>query len=186
MTKVALMTALSEEMDACKKCHELSKKNGPILDDGDIEAEIMIIAEAAGADEEEKCLPLIGKCGKLIEEMLFNIGLGRRDTWRANVCACRPPSNRDPNTIEIANCDDFLRRQIEIVQPKILILLGKFAAQTVLGSDKPISKLLGWHEAIGSSLRAYVMYHPSYILRNGNSMIDYYKSQFQEVVKKRR
>lgn len=179
--KAHALTELKREMEACNKCSQLTKGCGAIFDNGNPDADLMIIAEAAGADEEKLCLPLIGRCGKLIEEMIQHIGLTREDTWRANVCACRPPGNRDPQPDEIENCRYFLLKQLEIVQPKMIVLLGKFAAQTFLGSAEPIGKLRGFWHCEGSDEEAYVLYHPSYILRNGNNLIEEYKAEFKNI-----
>jgi len=179
--KAHALTELKREMEACNKCSQLTKNCGAIFDNGNPDADVMIIAEAAGQDEETQCLPLIGRCGKLIAEMLEHIGLTREETWRANVCACRPPGNRDPQPDEIENCRPFVNSQIAIIEPKMIILLGKFAAQTFLGSTEPIGKMIGFWHCEDSEEEVYVLYHPSYILRNGNTLIDEYKAHFEKI-----
>ena len=118
----------------------------------------------------------------LVEQMLNGIGLKREDTWRLNCLCCRPPNNRDPEAKEIEACNTFMKKQVEIIKPKVLILLGKFAAQTVLKTDEPISKLVNqWYSFTGQDFLAYVMYHPSFILRHGVVMLDSYQDRFKEV-----
>lgn len=182
MNKQKQLEALKLEMNKCTACKLQGVK---VFDNGNPDADLMIIAEAPGADEEIQGVPLIGRCGKLIEDMLNHIGLSRKDTWRANCLVCRPPKNRDPEEKEIEACSHFLLKQIEIIQPKVIVVLGKFAAQTMLNTETPISKLRGrWFNAEESDLSLFVTFHPSYILRNGKAMIDNYKSDFEKIREK--
>lgn len=173
---------LKGQAEFCNSCSLVKTRTNTVWDNGNPDAEIVIIAEAPGKDEDEQGLPLIGKCGKLVEEMLNKVGLDRSQTWRLNCLCCRPPNNRDPLPEEIEACNFFMKKQVEIIKPKVLILLGKFAAQTILKTDEPIGKLVNqWYGFNNQHFVAYVMYHPSYILRNGTSLNDMYQRGFQEV-----
>jgi uracil-DNA glycosylase len=173
---------LKSEAEFCNSCTLVQTRTNTVWDNGNPNAEVVIIAEAPGKDEDEQGLPLIGRCGKLIEQMLNGVGLKREDTWRLNCLCCRPPENRDPLPLEIEKCNYFMKKQVEIIKPKVLILLGKFAAQTILKTDLPIGKLVNqWYEFDGQDFVAYVMYHPSFILRNGDKMIESYQASFKEV-----
>lgn len=173
---------LKSEIEFCNSCSLVKTRTQTVFDNGNPNSDIVIIAEAPGKEEDEQGHPLVGRSGKLIEQMLNGIGLKREDTWRANCLCCRPPENRDPLDEEIEACISHMKKQVDIINPKVLILLGKFAAHTVLKTDEPISKLVNqWYEFNNQEFAAYVMYHPSYILRNGNGLIEKYQASFQEV-----
>jgi DNA polymerase len=176
------LNLLKSQAEFCNSCSLVQTSTNVFWDDGNPNADIVIIAEAPGKDEDIQGVPLIGRCGKLVEEMLNSIGLSRADTWRLNCLCCRPPDNRAPKPEEIKACNHFLKEQVEIINPKVLILLGTFAAQTVLKTDKPISELVNkWYGFNNKDFVAFVMYHPSYILRNGTNLNSMYQKCFQEV-----
>ena len=126
----------------------------------------MVIGEAPGENEDLQGEPFVGQAGKLLDNMLRAIGLDRRrNVYIANVLKCRPPGNRNPDPQEVAQCEPFLRRQVELVQPRIILAMGRFAVQSLLQSQEPVGKLRGRvHSYQGVPL--VVTYHPAYLLRN--------------------
>jgi uracil-DNA glycosylase len=139
-----------------------------VFADGNPEAEIMIVGEAPGADEDRLGRPFVGRAGQLLDKMLAAIGLDRRHVYIANVVPWRPPGNRTPTPIETSACLPFMRRQVELVGPKIVVCLGAAAAQTLLGAREGIMRIRGrWHEydMAGTKIPAIAMLHPAYLLR---------------------
>jgi DNA polymerase len=133
---------------------------------GDENADWMLIGEAPGAEEDRLGDPFVGQAGRLLDNMLAAIDLERtKNVYIANVLKCRPPGNRNPQPEEVAKCSPHLLRQIELVQPKLILAMGRFAAQTLLGTDASIASLRGRvHRYAGRPL--IVTYHPAYLLRN--------------------
>jgi uracil-DNA glycosylase len=139
-----------------------------VFADGSPNAEIMIVGEAPGADEDRLGRPFVGRAGQLLDKMLAAIGLDRDHVYIANVVPWRPPGNRTPTPIETSACLPFMRRQIELVHPKILVCLGAAATQTLLGAREGIMRIRGrWHEydMAGTKIPAIAMLHPAYLLR---------------------
>jgi len=128
----------------------------------------MIIGEGPGQNEDLQGLPFVGNAGLLLTEMLRAIGLDREEVFITNIVKCRPPANRDPKPIEIETCKPYLMRQIALLKPKIIVVLGRIAAQALLNTDEPISKLRGKIHALNDT-PVVVVYHPAYLLR---SMLD--------------
>ena len=134
----------------------------------------MLVGEAPGVEEDARGEPFVGQAGRLLDNMLAAIGLTRagatpQSVYIANVLKCRPPGNRNPAPGEVASCDPFLKRQIELVNPKLVLVMGRFAAQSLLGTDASIASLRGKvHriEVAGRSVAVVVTYHPAYLLRN--------------------
>ena len=136
---------------------------------GDHQARLMLIGEAPGRDEDLEGAPFVGRAGQLLDKMLAAIGLARDDAYITNVVYWRPPGNRTPTPQEVQACHPFLQRQIELVAPEILMLLGGAAAKQVLGTDQGIVKLRGkWreYEAGGRAIRTLATLHPAFLLRN--------------------
>jgi DNA polymerase len=132
---------------------------------GNPEAELMFVGEAPGRDEDLQGEPFVGRAGQLLTRIIEAIGLRRQDVYIANVIKCRPPNNRNPQEDEIARCEPYLRRQIELVRPRIIVALGTFAAQTLLKTAQPISQLRGrFHTYHGVKLMP--TFHPAFLLRN--------------------
>ena len=133
---------------------------------GDTQADWLIVGEAPGENEDLQGEPFVGQAGKLLDNMLKALGLDRRqNVYIANVLKCRPPGNRNPEPQEVAQCEPFLRRQVQLLQPRIILAMGRFAVQSLLGSSEPIGKLRGRrHEYMG--VPVVVTYHPAYLLRN--------------------
>lgn len=156
---------LKATVATCTSCALHKTRTHAVFGVGDENADWLFVGEAPGADEDVQGEPFVGQAGKLLDNMLAAIGLKRgENVYIANVLKSRPPQNRNPEPTEIATCEPYLKRQIELLQPKLIVALGKFAAQTLLGSDATISSLRGQtHHYQGIPL--IVTYHPSYLLR---------------------
>jgi len=175
---------LKEEVYRCKKCPLHLQKTNYVFGSGNPYAKVMFVGEAPGADEDREGLPFVGRAGKLLTQLLKEIGLDReKDVYIANVLKCRPPGNRDPLPTEIRACSPYLVKQIKIIKPKLLVALGRFAAYFLSGRDKvPLSKLRGkLHESVFGP-RLLVTYHPAAILRNPGRMHEI-KSDFRMILK---
>jgi DNA polymerase len=154
------------DLGDCVRCklHTLGRKQ-IVFGSGNPHADLMFVGEAPGADEDEQGVPFIGRAGQLLTKIIEAIGLTRDDVYIANVIKCRPPSNRNPEPDEIAECEPFLVRQIESIQPKVIVALGTFAAHALLKTDAPISRLRGtFHDYHGA--RLLPTFHPAYLLRS--------------------
>ncbi len=160
------LDALREAVRSCTRCELYKTRKQGVFGVGDANADWLIVGEAPGADEDRQGEPFVGQAGKLLDAMLAAIGLQRgRNVYIANVLKSRPPGNRDPRPDEVAACLPYLERQIELIRPKLIVALGRFAAQSLLQTDTPISRLRGkLHEYHGVPL--VVTYHPAYLLRN--------------------
>ena len=160
------MRELKEMALQCTRCKELAvKRKSVVFGAGNVKAQLMFVGEAPGHDEDEQGLPFVGQAGQLLTKIIESIGLTREQVFIANVLKCRPPGNRPPKPEEISNCEPYLKRQIELIQPKIICALGTFAAQTLLKTDTPISQLRGKFCDYGGS-KMMCTYHPAYLLRN--------------------
>ncbi len=157
---------LADAVAQCTKCKLHSTRTQGVLGVGDRNADWLVIGEAPGADEDAQGEPFVGQAGKLLDAMLASIGLKRGDNvYIANVLKSRPPGNRNPEPDEIAACMPYLLNQIALIQPKLIVASGRFAAQTLLQTDEAISRLRGRvHQYQGIPL--IVTYHPAYLLRN--------------------
>jgi DNA polymerase len=133
---------------------------------GNARAELVFVGEAPGRDEDIKGEPFVGRAGQLLTEIITKgMGLRREEVYIANVVKCRPPENRNPEAEEIAACEPFLVKQLELIQPRVIVALGTFAAQTLLKTRTPITRLRGvWHTYHG--VRVMPTFHPAYLLRN--------------------
>ncbi|HET6378377.1 MAG TPA: uracil-DNA glycosylase [Methylocella sp.] len=159
---------LRAKLEAFEGCALKGTATQLVFGDGNPRAEIMFVGEAPGADEDRQGVPFVGRAGQLLDKMLASIGLDRSKVYIANVVPWRPPGNRTPTPLETAACLPFIRRQIELVDPKILVCLGSAAAQTLLGGKEGIMRLRGrWFAyPVGSKqIRALAMLHPAYLLR---------------------
>lgn len=163
--------ALRAAVSDCRACALSQTRTRTVFGVGDERASWMVIGEAPGADEDRLGEPFVGNAGKLLDQMLGALGLGReRDVFIANVLKCRPPGNRDPSSEEIACCEPYLRRQIELVAPRVIVVVGRVAAQTLLHTEASIASLRGRVHAFrvddGRTIPVVVTYHPAYLLRN--------------------
>ena len=165
----AALVAVRTEIGDCTRCklHTLGRRQ-IVFGVGNPSADLMFIGEAPGADEDIQGIPFVGKAGQLLTKIIEAIGLQREDVYIANVIKCRPPGNRNPEQDEVNTCEPFLFQQIEIIKPKVIVALGKFAAQTLLRTLDPISRLRGRvYELRGAKL--IPTFHPAYLLRNPSS-----------------
>lgn len=158
--------ALRKAVSSCTRCDLHRTRTQGVFGVGDPHAQWLIVGEAPGADEDRLGEPFVGQAGRLLDAMLAAIGLKRgENVYIANVLKSRPPKNRDPNPQEVAACLPYLERQIDLIQPKLVLALGRFAAQSLLVTDTAISRLRGQvHSYRGIPL--VVTYHPAYLLRN--------------------
>jgi len=156
---------LEPAVSACIKCSLHATRKQTVFGVGDRRARWMFIGEAPGADEDRQGEPFVGRAGKLLNAMLFAIGLKREEVYIANVLKCRPPGNRDPQPQEVEQCEPYLIRQIELIQPRLIVALGRHAAHSLLKTEVPLGKLRGQRLTYhGTPL--IVTYHPAYLLRN--------------------
>lgn len=157
---------LSSTVSACTLCGLCKARKQAVLGVGDRQADWMFVGEGPGAEEDERGEPFVGQAGKLLDAMLSTIGIKRgENVYIANAVKCRPPGNRTPEPEEIATCRPYLVRQIELVQPKILVALGRPAVQTLLGGEMSIAGARGKQHRYGDT-PVVVTYHPAYLLRN--------------------
>ena len=151
----------------CKKCKLHETRINTVFGDGSANAKVMIIGEAPGKDEDISGKPFVGRAGKLLTEILSSINLERKDIFITNTVKCRPPENRNPHDDEIISCSEYLDEQIRLINPKVIVLLGKIAANRILNIDEPISSLRGKKYFIKeSNIPIIVFYHPAYLLRS--------------------
>lgn len=157
---------LAQAVAACRACALCDSRRNTVFGVGDRRAEWLIVGEAPGENEDLQGEPFVGQAGQLLDNMLKALGLDRRHkVYIANVLKCRPPGNRNPEPGEVARCEPFLRRQVELLQPKVIVAMGRFAVHSLLGSAEPIGKLRGRaHDYQG--VPVVVTYHPAYLLRN--------------------
>jgi uracil-DNA glycosylase len=157
---------LRQAVAACEACKLCSGRTNTVFGVGDLQAELMVVGEAPGENEDLQGEPFVGQAGKLLDNMLWALGVSRRQgVYIANVLKCRPPGNRNPEPDEIAQCEPFLRRQVELLRPKIILAMGRFAVQTLLQSNEPIGRLRGRVHRY-QDVPLVVTYHPAYLLRN--------------------
>jgi uracil-DNA glycosylase len=163
--RVAALGAMAEVVAACRRCRLCEGRQKTVFGSGDPHADLMFIGEGPGAEEDRQGLPFVGRAGELLTRIIEAIGMTRDQVYIANIVKCRPPGNRDPQPDEVAACRPYLERQIALVRPRLLVALGRIAAQTLLGSDLPIGRMRGqWFEVLGVPLM--VTYHPAALLRN--------------------
>lgn len=159
--------ALRSEVAACRKCGLHAGRTQTVFGVGSPGARWLVVGEAPGAEEDRRGEPFVGPAGQLLDAMLRAIGLDRRDTaYVGNILKCRPPNNRDPRPEEVASCMPYLLRQIALLQPRIILAVGRIAAQNLLATDAPLGKLRGRVHAFGDpAMPLVVTYHPAYLLR---------------------
>ena len=163
------LAAIRTDIGDCTRCklHTLGRKQ-IVFGVGNPQADLMFVGEAPGADEDEQGIPFVGRAGQLLTKIIEAIDLRRDDVYIANIIKCRPPQNRNPEPDEVATCEPFLFRQVDVIEPKVIVALGKYAAQTLLRTDSPISRLRGRvFDYRGAKL--IPTFHPAYLLRNPSS-----------------
>jgi DNA polymerase len=160
-------TALESAVRGCTLCELSTTRTQTVFGVGDRTAQWMVIGEAPGADEDREGEPFVGRAGQLLTSMLKAMGLKREQVFIANILKCRPPGNRDPKPEEVAHCMPYLQQQIELVNPRLILCVGRIAAQNLLKTDTPIGKLRGQvHRLPGTEWPVVVTYHPAYLLRS--------------------
>ena len=165
------LEAVAAEVGQCRKCQLGSIRKNPVPGEGHPRARIMFVGEAPGADEDAQGRPFVGRAGQLLDKIIAACGLRREEVFIGNILKCRPPENREPRPDEIINCLPYLQRQIEAINPDILVALGGHAAKTLLNTVKPIGQLRGqFHEYYGGigrpPVKLMATFHPAYLLRN--------------------
>ena len=156
------------ELQGCQRCKLCTGRKTIVVGEGNAQAQLVFVGEGPGEQEDLKGRPFVGRAGELLDRMILAIGLKRSDVYIANVVKCRPPGNRNPEYDEISACSPFLYRQLDVIRPKVVVALGKFAAQTLLQTDQRISALRGkFHAYRGAKLMP--TFHPAYLLRNPDS-----------------
>jgi DNA polymerase len=156
--------ALEEAVPACTKCALHSTRTQTVFGVGNRQAQWMFVGEAPGADEDRLGEPFVGRAGQLLNAMLAALGLRREEVYIANVLKCRPPNNRDPQADEVEQCEPYLIRQIELIQPKLIVALGRHAAHSLLKTDLALARLRGQRLSY-QNIPLVVTYHPAYLLR---------------------
>lgn len=163
------LESLAQTVSACQACGLCKTRTQTVFADGTPHAPLMVVGEAPGADEDAQGFPFVGKAGQLLDKMLGSIQHSRgNNVYIANVLKCRPPQNRNPEPTEIEQCWPFLKQQIEINQPKVLLLVGRFAINVILKTERPISQLRGQVHMVNIghlNIPTIVSYHPAYLLR---------------------
>ena len=164
---------LEQSIINCKKCRLCENRINIVFGDGKKQAKVMFIGEGPGADEDRQGLPFVGKAGQLMNKALEGLGIKRQDLYIANIVKCRPPSNRVPKDDEAEACLDYLRNQVVLIKPKIIVLLGSTALKNILGNEYTITTARGkWIEKKG----IYYMptWHPAALLRDENKKIEFW------------
>ena len=173
---------LKKSIAECKKCRLCTNRTNIVLGEGNINAKIMFIGEGPGADEDKQGVPFVGKAGQLMNKAFQALGINREEIYIANIVKCRPPNNRDPEPDEVLSCINYLRNQVMIVKPKIIVLLGRISLQNILGQEYKITASRGkWVEKKG--ILYMPTWHPAALLRDETKKIDFI-NDLKEVMKK--
>lgn len=173
---------LKQSIENCKKCRLCENRINIVFGEGNKDAKIMMIGEGPGADEDKEGIPFVGRAGQLMNNALIGLGINREELYIANIVKCRPPSNRVPEQDEAEACLDYLRNQVVLIKPKIIVLLGSTALKNILGKEYSITTQRGkWIERKG----IYYMptWHPATLLRDENKKIEFW-NDLKEVNKK--
>lgn len=161
------LESLAVAVAACTRCDLYQARTQTVFGVGDPHADWLIIGEAPGAEEDRRGEPFVGRAGSLLNAMLRAIGLSREQVYITNILKCRPPGNRDPRPEEVALCSSYLAAQVNMIAPRIILALGRIAAQNLLGLSTPIGKMRGQRYTYGeSAIPVVVTYHPAYLLRS--------------------
>ena len=165
--QIDVWKALEKNVSSCQKCSLHESRTQTVFGFGDTNADWLFIGEAPGKDEDIKGEPFVGRAGRLLNEIIFASGLTRESVFIANILKCRPPNNRDPHQEEVESCFVYLKKQIELINPKIIIAVGKIAAQQLLNTDQTMADLRGSIHSFGKKdIPLVVIYHPAYLLRS--------------------
>lgn len=161
------LSLLRTEIGDCTRCILHKGRTNLVFGVGSPNALLMFVGEGPGADEDLKGEPFVGRAGQLLTKMIEAMGIKRSDVYIANIVKCRPPNNRNPEPVEVVTCSPFLKKQIDIINPRVIVALGKFAAQTLLQTEITITKLRGEFHPYGNT-QVMPTYHPAFLLRNPN------------------
>ena len=165
--EAAAWEALRAQVSGCTLCELCRTRTQTVFGVGNPRAELLVIGEAPGADEDRQGEPFVGRAGQLLNSMLRAIGHPRESVYIANVLKCRPPGNRDPKPQEVAHCLPYLQRQLDLIRPRLLLAVGRIAAQNLLGTEMPLARLRGQVHRFGErGTPLIVTYHPAYLLRS--------------------
>ncbi|HCB70168.1 MAG TPA: uracil-DNA glycosylase [Persephonella sp.] len=168
--KEKLMSQINEQIQNCTNCDLYKSRTQAVLGEGNLNAKLMFIGEAPGGEEDKQGRPFVGRAGKLLTKLIEAAGYRREDFYIANICKCRPPGNRTPTPWEMERCFPYLKKQIEIIDPKVLCLLGATAGRAFLNRNVAITKergsIINWEGRI-----LYLTFHPAYVLRNPDAEI---------------
>lgn len=168
------LNTLEKEVAKCQRCELSTTRTNVVFGEGNPGADLMFIGEAPGGDEDKQGRPFVGRAGQLLTKIIESIGLKREEVFIGNILKCRPPGNRNPMPEEIAMCSPYLLKQIDLIKPRVICALGKFAAQTLLNTETPISRLRGkFYDYHGIKLMP--TYHPAYLLRNPSGKKEVWK-----------
>lgn len=162
--RVLTLKEIRAELGDCKRCKLSHGRKNIVFGDGSARARIMFIGEGPGEEEDLQGLPFVGAAGQLLNRLLSRLGLRREEVYIANVVKCRPPGNRNPEADETGQCLPFLLKQIEAIQPQVIVTLGKVATQALLGTQAPITRLRGQWQKFGK-IKVMPTFHPSYLIR---------------------
>lgn len=166
-----ILKEVAKQVGECRLCEISQLRQNPVPGEGNCSARIVFVGEAPGADEDAQGCPFVGRAGQLLDKIINAMGLKRQEVFICNILKCRPPDNRDPKPQEIINCLGYLSKQLEAIDPEIIVALGAHAARTLLETNKPIGQLRGrFHDYYPSELTKPIKlmptYHPAYLLRN--------------------
>jgi uracil-DNA glycosylase len=178
-----LLRAVYEEARGCVRCPLHQTRTTVVFGAGNADADLMFVGEAPGANEDRMGLPFVGQAGKLLDKLLAEIGLERKQVWICNVLKCRPPDNRDPHPNEIESCQDYLRSQVDLIEPTVICTLGNFSTKLLRADSTGISRLHGREEVriIGPrAVRLYPLYHPAAALYTP-STLDALRTDFHRI-----
>lgn len=175
---------IRRELESCRRCPLCTGRRNIVFGVGNPQADLVFVGEAPGREEDEKGEPFVGEAGRLLDRIIFAMGLRRQDVYICNVEKCRPPGNRDPLPEEVEACEPYLKRQLAAIRPRVIVALGRFAVQTLLRDDTPITRLRGtWRRYEGIALMP--TFHPAYLLRNPMSKREVWEDM-KEVVRRLR
>ena len=167
------LVELYREASGCVRCPLHEGRTKVVFGSGNADADLMFVGEAPGMHEDQQGLPFVGRAGKLLDQLLEEVGLARSDVFITNVLLCRPPGNRDPQPEEIETCKPYLHRKIELIEPKLICTLGNFATKLLTRSQRGITGVHGRpqvHELGGRTVRVYPLYHPAAALRSTKTL----------------
>jgi DNA polymerase len=178
------LKAVYEQARSCARCPELAAtRTQVVFGAGNADADLMFVGEAPGANEDRQGLPFVGQAGRLLDQLLREIGLARDDVFVTNTLKCRPPGNRDPHPAEIDSCRDYLMRQLELVEPRVVCTLGNFATKLLRGDPTGVTRVHGREEVrvIGRrAVRLYPLFHPAAALYTPR-MLDVLRTDFARI-----